>query len=301
MNDNATNKVTVVTSNGMEEFKMKNRISIPVFVNATNNLVSPHHEDVTVRKATELNSLDELSLASEIRRYIEKKNLPLDQLVLMAREHQVAKLLHPEIHTYMWMAKLIRALDEAGFIRSAFTLERYRKNSVIVLFYKTIRSDNTHRPFDNYVYENYVLITDEEYRAVEQALGEVLSGKQLEIARCRLGFETGIPMTLAQIAERCNVTTERARVTIANVFLALSDHRNLFPPLYGTMELSELEKLGFSRRVRWSLERNRVETANDIINLPREKWRWIRLIPGGREEVEAKMHEIGYESFRIPS
>lgn len=299
MKNNTTNKVTVTIANGMEKFKMKNNVSIPVFVNATNNLVSPHHEDITVRKVTELNSLDELSLASEIRRYIEKKHLPLDQLVLMAREHQVTKFLHPEIHTYKWVAELTEALDEAGFIRSDFTLERYRKTSVIVLLYKTIRSDNTRRPFDNYVYENYVLITDEEYRAVEQVLGEVLSGKQLEIARCRLGFETGIPMTLAQIAERCNVTTERARVTIANVFLALSEHRNLFPPLYGTMELSELEKLGFSRRVRWSLERNRVKTTDDILNLKR--WGWIRLIPGGREEVEAKMHEKGYESFRIPS
>ncbi|MBR2543484.1 hypothetical protein IKF03_02735 [Candidatus Saccharibacteria bacterium] len=63
---------------------------------------------------------------------------------------------------------------------------------------------------------------------------------------------------------------------------------------------SGIEKLDFSVRTYNCLKRARINTVDDVVNLPKKDW--LRVRNFGRKnlkEVVEKMHSAGYEDFYI--
>ncbi len=325
-----------------------------------------------VRKADTLLSLDELNMPSRAKTYFIKKfNGSLDRIILEGRN-----ISHRDI-SYQKMEKnsksaleLIKALDEAGFIRHDINRASFRianlyhaifgnKISVAMFagFDEGHPTTNTNWRERNEMYESFQNPTNEQIEAVKQSLKVRLTEREYMVVACRFGFEGNKTYTLEQTSQQLNITREHVLQIEAKALRKLR-HSNTLPafiqssdeqraeipeiiheleklrknPIFrqeaylmhrlreiakepfsraeeakaylssGVLDFSDIGQLDLSVRTYNCLRRADINTIADIIRLPKGKWLEIRNIAShGLEEIENKIHEIGYTDFSILS
>lgn len=211
-------------------------VGILVAINKAENDIF-HIGGCMVRKANELESLDELNLSKRTRAYIEKREIPLDELVLMAREATY----RPERRRCKWLKELITALDKAGFIRHDLSPEQRFKTQRVMSFYRLLGvPDIRWKSLDNDIYEKFQPITEQEYEEVVATIESVLPYWQLEVFKHCSGFDGFGRMSMSQVADYCGISYDRTRRIMVQATRKLCCNRHLFPPLFG-QELEPIE------------------------------------------------------------
>ena len=178
----------------------------------------------SVRKASELKSLDELNLSK--RTYNSVKNIPLERLIYLVRrgkyEYRIDR---------MWRSsyeELDRAIEEAGFIRHDFDGRSFGLGAL----YRTIIEDHgdsqTLWPYvrlsgfeSNEAYESYKNFSEAQLEAVDQLLDEVLNEEEKDILRLRFGLADGKRWNLTEVGAKYNCTRDRARAIEARAMFKL--------------------------------------------------------------------------------
>lgn len=178
----------------------------------------------SVRKASELKSLDELNLSK--RTYNSVKNIPPERLIYLVRRGQY------QYHIdRMWRAsyeELDRTIEEAGFIRHDFDGRSFGLGAL----YRTIIEDHdngqTLWPYvrlldfeSNEAYESYRNFSEAQLEAVDQLLDEVLNEKEKDILRLRFGLIDGRRWSLTEVGAKYTCTRDRVRAIEARAIFKL--------------------------------------------------------------------------------
>ena len=197
-------------------------------------------ESLSVRKVSELKSLQELNLSPEVAVVLQEYSI--NNLVLFARRHELCEALLRARGKYYseetvsddvlatekslcekCSNELESALDEAGFFRNDFG--RYTVSLNIMAFLRILTSinyddsffdqhENANREwksFSNEEYESFEGLSNIQVRAFRSILRGVLSDNQYDVISLRMGFDNGLCSTREEIADDYMMTEDQIK------------------------------------------------------------------------------------------
>ena len=197
----------------------------------TNNFENTRHntEEVknmtSVRKASELKSLDELNLSKRIYNCV--KDIQPEELVFLVRTRKKIAGIGEKLSR-----KLETAMDQAGFIRHDFDGRSFG----VALLYRLVENayviSKAGWPYANYsnfesneAYENYKNFSAAQLEAVDQSLDDTFSDevrkRKKDILRLRLGLADGKRWNLTEVGAKYNCTRDRIRAIEARAIWKL--------------------------------------------------------------------------------
>ena len=281
-----------------------------------------------IRKAGTMINIEELNLSKNTRNQIEKKiGTDAQTVIEFGRNAAISYDLYPQ-YAKKWpkyTRELVRALDEAGFIRHDYPIWRVM-SLYFAIFTNLSRNYNTSSLagpsffLSNEKYEDTPTMTSEELDQTMKALSS-LSEREQKVLILRYGFLGGRQRTLRETAEALGVTTERVRQIEAKAIRKMRhpSRSSELPALFGytppkkqlPYHLAEdgtkivdtdadISYLGISVRAYSCLKRGGINTVADVLNYPKEKWSKIRNLGHKTKlEIEDKVREAGYPDFSI--
>lgn len=307
------------------------RISIVKDTNSTTKEV-----ENMVRKAETLKSLDALNLSSHTQKLVEKYlGTDIQSVIRAGRINALNDDKSPEYADYYpeYKYELVKALDEAGFIRHDLYPRTWRVwgfyNAVVNRFslasgtvYSLATLINREDFTSSEIYENMPAVSDEEFEKLMNVL-DMLTEKERTVLILRFGLDGGIPKTLEQVGSMFYVTRERIRQYEAKALRKIRKRSRLcrLPALFGFIPPAEPEPkkyfstngtehigidadiydLGLSVRAYNCLKRfSTINTIEDILNYPKEDWPKIKNL-GSKAvlEIQDRMRAAGYSEFSI--
>ena len=219
-----------------------------------------------LRKAETLRSLDELNMSSRAKTYYLKRfDGSLEEIVFEGRYMSYLHASYPEMaeKSLLSVKELIKALDEAGFIRHDLSVASFCIGRLYHIVFENM-INTTVMPsvlYDffaysdcrvrNEKYESFQNPTDEQINAVKQALQDRLTEQEYAIIAYRFGFEDGNAHNLEQTGEYLKTTRDSVR-QIETKALKKLQHRNTLPALIPSSDkqraevtalMSELEEI----------------------------------------------------------
>lgn len=171
---------------------------------------------MNIRKASELNSLEELGLSTRTCNKIKKNNVSLTELVRQGRidAYNLYKL---QTQPAQWRLEVAKALDKAGFIRhdiekeDLLILGNFRKTYFKFLpSHQALIGEIQDLCSKNSVYEGPLLSYDDQVRTILRTI-EPCTEREQKVVKLRMGIGCSTPQTLEQVARFFNVTYGRAR------------------------------------------------------------------------------------------
>lgn len=260
-----------------------------------------------VRKASTLCSLDELELSPKTRVCLENQRITYAEMVRRGREIAFNAIAKPRVPSrqYKWKKEIIDALDKAGFIRHDFFPRTYCAIDLLCAVYE----EDEHPLFDNDNYENFKVISDQQFESILHALDATLSEKEAGIIKYWFGLEGNSRLKTAQIGKIFSCSEERARHIVNEAIKKLREY-NEFPSIYGFGDVPSpynnpytIETVGFSMRCYNYLKRAHVNTVYDIVRRPKRFWTEVGLFnKSDLMEIERKVRSFDeFKSFSILS
>lgn len=184
-----------------------------------------------VRKSSTLKSIDELNLSDRAKAYLTKQSgfESIDQMVWYGRYMAYVRIRYPwRANSFRkWVFELIKALEEAGFIRHDIVPASFNIRRLYRLMFYTVTSFEfnnlsddinekmiiTHGDYrkGNEYYEKYQNPTNEQVETVKRAMRDCLDEKEYEVLMYRLGFEDGFPRDIPHASRRFGIERERVR------------------------------------------------------------------------------------------
>lgn len=236
--------------------------------NSTNNIIE-EVENMDVRKAETLSSLDELSLSKRAKNYLASNFDSLDEIIWYGRSMAYDYARHPEEieKSKKSTVELVEALEEAGFIRHdidprtftvgwlyhmlflsdldtavpislgdlSVTIEKMSNGKIV--FHISYRMGNKkYESFENFG----------ELDTVVLSLRAILPEKEYEIFAYRLGFEDGNPHDILQTSRRFCISRERVRQLESKGLRRLRKSHAL-PPILQSSDEQKAEVAGIVR------------------------------------------------------
>ena len=180
-------------------------------------------------------TFDDLDLDPRTRGYLERNFCSATDAILDGRWMAYTKSMRPRPDKRMnkWALDLIAVLEKEGFVRPAsdFTLT-FNINRLYTDVYDDLDIATGFDYFDNEGYENFLSITEDEYRAVTKVLKESLTEDEKEFISFHYGLSRGgLSHTFTNTRNLFGLT-ERQATTLELSALAKLREQDLLPKIH---------------------------------------------------------------------
>lgn len=171
-----------------------------------------------VKKAEMLNSTKDLFLLQKTRSVIAQKKMSPGELVLIGRQNRYKKLSYKHYNQENWLRDLSAELDASGFIRHDICLDSCEKTFRVARVFGSLSLacfNDVKIILDpicsNEVYENFMLISESEYKNFIKEINRILvksplSEDETEIIMLSFGFESRKYKSFAEAKKKLAVT-----------------------------------------------------------------------------------------------
>ena len=208
-----------------------------------------------LRKAETLKSLDELNMSSRAKTYFIKEfKGSLDEILFEGRYMSYLYTSCPNMaeKNRPYIRELIKALDEAGFIRHDLNIASFCIGRLYHIVFKDMINPTVmpsvlfdffsyaDRRVRNEKYESFQNPTDEQLSAVKQALQARLTEKEYAVIAYKFGFEDGNAHDLEQTGKHLNIARDCVRQIEVKALKKLQ-HSNTLPALVPSSDEQKAE------------------------------------------------------------
>ena len=165
-----------------------------------------------IKKAEELNSLDELGLSAKTCSFLSRR---FDSIEDVVKEGRVAAFEQRKSSEYKckWQAEVVPALNDASFIRPA---DDFIMTFNVAHLYETVYQDlkdnfiTSIKQLSNREYESFIGISDYGISCLKSSLADQLSDLGYKVICLCFGLEDGEPRTFGNV--RKNLAYNWARL-----------------------------------------------------------------------------------------
>ncbi len=266
-----------------------------------------------VKKAAEL-TLDQLGLDEELTNYVRKRLcLKPDRLVLHCRTKALEGSKTRNRADRELEQKLIRAIDDAGYIRHDLRPTTYH----VWRMYKDIDPCLTVRSLaiDNETYETEPAITPDDLDQIIRTMEGCLTQEEIEVLVAIYGLNSAQTLSCTKIARDKGVDKKEIKSLqkVALAKLRIPINLAMLPIAFGwdkrkypDMELyrgikkqasldAPIEALHWSGKAYGYLKENKMDTLGNIYRASANKW--AAQPEELQKEIEDNMHFAGYPDF----